>query len=284
MASFEQIIKFENEKPKGVVRLVEANGFYRAYNHSAYLFHQAIARHKVTRKFVKNINQQLVYIGFPVDRLLERIGTRSHGMLDEFVKRELKVKHYGRYVDDVVIVSESKEYKYIKSMIEPIRAFLRGKLQLELSVNKTRVCNARHGVEFLGAFIKPYRTYPATRTLRRLRGRLKSLDWSERPSRIQARVNSMLGVLSHYDCWHVRKVLTWEACLREFGKVTDDCLRFHPDVLKFMVVSRVPRDRDGRASRNSKVGRGVPPSRGRGGLPRRLALPVARPTGEGNRV
>ena len=78
MASFEQIIKFENEKPHGVVRLVEANGFYRAYNHSAYLFHQAIAKHKVTKKFVKNINQELVYIGFPADRLLERIGTRSH--------------------------------------------------------------------------------------------------------------------------------------------------------------------------------------------------------------
>jgi hypothetical protein len=78
MASFEQIIKFENEKHHGVVRLVEANGFYRAYNHSAYLFHQAIAKHKVTKKFVKNINQELVYIGFPADRLLERIGTRSH--------------------------------------------------------------------------------------------------------------------------------------------------------------------------------------------------------------
>ncbi len=78
MASFEQIVKFETEKPNGVVRLVEANGFYRAYNHSAYLFHQAIARHKVTKKFVKNINQQLVYIGFPVDKLLERIGARSH--------------------------------------------------------------------------------------------------------------------------------------------------------------------------------------------------------------
>jgi len=55
MASYEQVIKFENEKPQGVVRLVESNGFYRAYNHSAYLFHQAIAQHKVTRKFVKNI-------------------------------------------------------------------------------------------------------------------------------------------------------------------------------------------------------------------------------------
>jgi hypothetical protein len=33
MASFEQMIKFESEKPHGVVRLVAANGFYRAYNH-----------------------------------------------------------------------------------------------------------------------------------------------------------------------------------------------------------------------------------------------------------
>lgn len=78
MASYEQVIKFENEKPLGVIRLVEANGFYRAYNQSAYYFHQAIAQHKVTKKFVKNINQEIVYVGFPVDKLLERIGGRSH--------------------------------------------------------------------------------------------------------------------------------------------------------------------------------------------------------------
>ena len=82
MASYEQAIKFENEKPPGVIRLVEANGFYRAYNHSAYLFHQVIAQHKVTRKFVKNIGVEVVYVGFPVDRLLERIGERSHKKTD----------------------------------------------------------------------------------------------------------------------------------------------------------------------------------------------------------
>lgn len=82
MASYEQVLKFEGEKPEGVIRLVEANGFYRAYNQSAYLFHQAIAQHKVTRKFVKNIGQEIVYVGFPVDRLLERIGGRSHKKTD----------------------------------------------------------------------------------------------------------------------------------------------------------------------------------------------------------
>ena len=61
MATYERVIKFENEKPKGVIRLVEANGFYRAYNHSAFLSHQAIAQHKVTRKFVKNINTEVAW-------------------------------------------------------------------------------------------------------------------------------------------------------------------------------------------------------------------------------
>ena len=28
MASYEQVIKYENEKPDGVIRLVEGNGFY----------------------------------------------------------------------------------------------------------------------------------------------------------------------------------------------------------------------------------------------------------------
>ena len=59
MVSYDKVVKFENEKPQGVIRLVEANGFYRAYNHSAYLFHQVIAQHKETKKFVKNINQEV---------------------------------------------------------------------------------------------------------------------------------------------------------------------------------------------------------------------------------
>lgn len=78
MASYEQVVKLENEKPDGVIRLVESSGFYRAYNKSAFLFHRVIAQHKVTRKFAKNINQEIVYVGFPVDRFLDRVGGRSH--------------------------------------------------------------------------------------------------------------------------------------------------------------------------------------------------------------
>ena len=90
MATYEQAIKFENEKPAGVIRLVEANGFYRAYDKSAFLFHQVIAKHKVTRKFIKNIDKEVVYVGFPIDKLLERIGERSHKKTEFGYDVELK--------------------------------------------------------------------------------------------------------------------------------------------------------------------------------------------------
>ena len=121
----------------------------------------------------------------------------------------------------------------VKSLIEPIRAFLRKKLHLKLSEGKTRVCNARHGVEFLGAFIKPYRTYVAAHSLRRIRNHLYSISPRMSMKRAQAVVNSSLGVLSHYDSYLVRKVMNSRSGLFEFGRFSDDGLRFYPDALSW---------------------------------------------------
>ena len=128
---------------------------------------------------------------------------------------------------------EGDRFRYL--VVPRVREFLRGELELELNEDKVRVVDAYKGVEFLGAYVKPYRTYPSTRSLRRMRGRLKSLDWAERPHRIQARVNSMFGVLSHCDCYQMRKVLVHQGGMSEYGDVSDDCLRFYPDLLKFQL-------------------------------------------------
>ena len=175
--------------------------------------------------------------GLPIGNLSSQLFSNIYlGVLDDFMKRELKCRHYGRYVDDAFVVASSKDDLY--GIVSRVRAFLREELGLELNEDKVRVVNAYKGVEFLGAFIKPYRMYPATRPLRRMRGRMKTLDWMENPRRIQSRVNSMLGVLSHYDCWHVRKVLAWEGRLREFGDVSDDCFRFYPDKLRLQNLKK----------------------------------------------
>ena len=123
-------------------------------------------------------------------------------------------------------------FRELFGIVPKVREFLREELELELNEDKVRVINAYNGVEFLGAYVKPYRTYPSTRSLSRIRGRMKSLDWSERPHRIQARVNSMLGVLSHYDCYQRRRMLVYQGRLRDMGEVSEDCLRFYPDRLR----------------------------------------------------
>ena len=113
---------------------------------------------------------------------------------------------------------------------------LREKLRLELSESKTRVCDARQGVEFLGAFVKPYRTYVAARTLRRIRNHLHSVSPRMSMKRAQSVVNSSLGVLSHYDSHLVREVMEYKSGLSEFGRFSDDGLRFYPDALSWRLV------------------------------------------------
>ena len=174
--------------------------------------------------------------GLPIGNLSSQLFSNIYlGMLDEFVKRELKVKHYGRYVDDLFVVGESKEY--LKSLIDPIRKFLSERLQLEFSENKTRIGDARHGVEFLGAFVKPFRTYIAARSLRRIRDHLHRISRRMNIHRAQAVVNSSLGVLSHYECYLFRRVMLAKTRIRDLGKISDDGLRFYPDPIDWQVDS-----------------------------------------------
>ena len=77
MPTYADVIRFEDEAPANTIRLIKSGEFYRAYNHSAWLFHCCIARHKVMRKFVKSIQCEVFYIGFPEKSLPNNIGERK---------------------------------------------------------------------------------------------------------------------------------------------------------------------------------------------------------------
>lgn len=82
MATYVDVIKFESEKPGNIIRLVKSGEFYRAYNHSAWLFQSCITEHKVMRKFVKALKCDIYYIGFPERSLLNNIGERKFTKTD----------------------------------------------------------------------------------------------------------------------------------------------------------------------------------------------------------
>ncbi|MBE7074559.1 MAG: RNA-directed DNA polymerase [Clostridiales bacterium] len=68
-------------------------------------------------------------------------------MIDRLIKEKLKIRYYVRYMDDMILVHESKEYlKYCKQEIEKV---CKEKLLLELN-HKTQISKLSNGIDFLG--------------------------------------------------------------------------------------------------------------------------------------
>lgn len=89
MPTYVDVIKFENECPRNTIRLVKSGEFYRAYNHSAWLFFRCIAEHKVMRKYIKALGCDIYYVGFPEKSLSNNIGERLSFKTDLGIDIEL---------------------------------------------------------------------------------------------------------------------------------------------------------------------------------------------------
>lgn len=83
--------------------------------------------------------------------------------LDRFIKHNLKIKYYGRYVDDLIIIAPEKEYEKTKKNIKKIENFLKNELDLKLHPKKRYFQPVEKGVETLGARIYPRSLYLSDR-------------------------------------------------------------------------------------------------------------------------
>jgi len=100
----------------------------------------------------------------------------------------------------------SSDRRHLRSLIKPMRRFLADSLGLSVNPDKLKIVDVRHGVLFLGAFLKPYRSYVSSATLRRMRRKLNALDKSD-ARRASASVSSFLGVLSYHRSYCLRRVV-----------------------------------------------------------------------------
>jgi len=66
--------------------------------------------------------------------------------LDHFIKEKLRIKHYGRYMDDFYLIHEDKEY--LRYCMEQIKIQCE-KYGFVLNKKKTRIAPLRNGVKFL---------------------------------------------------------------------------------------------------------------------------------------
>lgn len=88
-------------------------------------------------------------IGLPLGNLTSQLLVNIHmNEFDQFVKHQLKVKHYIRYADDSVILSPSREY--LTGLLPRIGGFLKDTLKLTIHPNKVFIKTLASGVDFLG--------------------------------------------------------------------------------------------------------------------------------------
>lgn len=122
--------------------------------------------------------------------------------LDQLAKRKFGVKYYIRYMDDIVILSDSKDD--LNRYREEFSCFLNDVLRLRLN-NRTAIRPVSQGIEFVG-----YRVWPAYVLLRKgtslhMKRRLKALQEKYRRYEVPfARVNSTVmsykALMKHCDC------------------------------------------------------------------------------------
>lgn len=144
-------------------------------------------------------------LGLPIGNLTSQLFSNVYlNVFDQFMKRELKCRYYGRYVDDAAVVSADREW--LVSLVPDVDRFLRSELGLELHKGKLEVSEVHRGVEFLGAYIKPWRTYVSNHSLCRMEKKIADFDYSK-PWLVVRSVNSYLGIFQHTSSYRLRRRL-----------------------------------------------------------------------------
>lgn len=107
---------------------------------------EALPAHKTLFKLAKNK-------GLPIGNLTSQFFANVYmNRFDHFVKRELKCKHYARYVDDFILLHNDKEV--LSQHKKAIETYLKKHLALSLRED-TKLKKTKEGLDFLGYVIRP---------------------------------------------------------------------------------------------------------------------------------
>ncbi|MBQ3701069.1 MAG: RNA-directed DNA polymerase [Prevotella sp.] len=154
--------------------------------------------------------------GLPIGNLTSQLFSNVYlNPFDQYMKRSLHCRHYGRYVDDFYVVSTDRNW--LLSLVPEVRAFLYKDFGLSFHDGKLQITSIWHGTEFLGAWLKPRRIYASRATVGRMRRKLHILAHNDRSSWF-ASLNSYCGVLSHWNNYRLRRrLLTEEEGFQRYG-------------------------------------------------------------------
>ncbi|KTD63460.1 reverse transcriptase/maturase family protein [Legionella shakespearei] len=160
----------------------------------------------------KSLFHSKPHCGLPIGNLISQIFANFYmNPFDHFMKHDLGLNYYCRYVDDALVAHEDRAY--LQELIPVIFDFLSVKLKLTLHPRKIYLHHYSKGVTFLGMHIKPHCILPG----KRIKGnfydaivRHNKVVIERKPTKDEQRaflcsVNSYPGILKHYNTYGFRK-------------------------------------------------------------------------------
>lgn len=162
--------------------------------------------------------------------------------LDHYLKEELKIDVYARYLDDFILVVESKERA--REVLEKINNYVKNNLKLELNTKKTNIVPIHKGVTFVGYRIFTTHMLPKKENVNRMRRRLRRVFRLYRDGKVDYNLfvsvangiwQALKGYLRHCDSYTLTKNLWIEMNqkLDEYKAITATKNNDDDDVLDF---------------------------------------------------
>ena len=149
--------------------------------------------------------------GLPIGNLTSQIFANIFlDKFDWFVKKQLRIKYYFRYVDDFAIVDQNQ--KYLENLIILIEDFLNKKPDLRLHPQKVEIRKFNQGVDFLGYIILPYYITLRTKTKKRMFRKIKENKEKLNQNLIirdsfEQSLQSYYGILRHCNSHRLKREL-----------------------------------------------------------------------------
>lgn len=187
-----------------VVLKCDVSQFFASINHEILiqLFERKISC-KQTVQLIKTIIGSTICPGIPIGNLLSQLSANLYlHELDRFVKHDLGVRDYCRYMDDFLLFCDTKSQA--EELFGLVENYLRLNLKLNLSRKKCSSYSTQSGFPFCGSMISASHTRILNKTVTRNRKKLRKMVSLVRQSKLDPihAVNTMEAILGH--CVHSR--------------------------------------------------------------------------------
>lgn len=149
--------------------------------------------------------------GVPIGNYLSQyFGNLYLAYFDHWVKEKLKIKHYFRYCDDIVLIHEDKDY--LQYCFVKIEYYIDNKLKLKIKSNYQVYPINKRRIDFLGFKFDNKRTFLRKRISKNFKRKSKQF--------YNGNEKSINGICSYYGWFkHSNSWALWNKYIEDFEKI-----------------------------------------------------------------